>query len=166
MRKTWTAGLTVVATAALALVGCYHTPVDTSDFIQGPAPLRLPSPGRAGDDCDCYEDSLTGGQVFDMYCNYCHNAPALAERPFSNFKNVAVHMRIRANLTGKEYAKLVEFLRRWNDVPPPTPTPEGSPKRLIFSQPMSELKPPEPPALEPPAMPKPEDGELKKTPNP
>jgi len=53
---------------------------------------------------------------------------------------VASHMRVRANLTGKEYAKLMEFLRRWNDVPPPTPPLEPSPKRLIFSQPINELR--------------------------
>ena len=75
-----------------------------------------------------------------MYCSYCHNAPALSERPFSNFQNVAAHMRIRANLTGKEYAKLQEFLRRWHDVPPPNPPPSPSPKRFIFSQPITELR--------------------------
>ena len=79
-----------------------------------------------------------------MYCSYCHNAPSLAERPYSQFRNVAAHMRVRANLTGKEYAKLMEFLRRWNDVPPPTPPLAPSPSRLIFSQPMSELRPEEP----------------------
>ena len=49
-------------------------------------------------------------------------------------------MRVRANLTGKEYAKLEEFLRRWNDIPPPNPPVEPSPKRLIFSQPINELR--------------------------
>jgi hypothetical protein len=81
--------------------------------------------------------------VFSMYCAYCHNAPSLAERPFSNYKNVAVHMRVRANLTGKEYAKLMEFLRRWHDIPPPTPPVEPSPKRFFFAQPIPELRPPE-----------------------
>src|SRR5205807_10240472 len=65
----------------------------------------------------------------------------LAERNFANFRNVAAHMRIRANLTGKEYAKLMEFLRRWNDIPPPTPAVEPSPKRFYFSQPIQELRP-------------------------
>jgi hypothetical protein len=116
----------------------------------------MPSPAKEAEGC-CYEDSLTGGQIFTMYCSYCHNAPSLAERPFSNFKNVAVHMRVRANLTGKEYAKLVEFLQRWHDVPPPTPPVEPSPKRFIFSQPISELQPksatPQPPPQ--PQQPKP-----------
>src|ERR1700756_2333374 len=96
----------------------------------------MPAPEKAGEACDRYEDSLTGGQVFTMYCAYCHNAPTLAERPFSNYKNVAAHMRVRANLTGKEYAKLVEFLRRWHDVPPPAPPPAPSPKRFIYSPPI------------------------------
>jgi hypothetical protein len=136
MRKahwTWCGGL-------LLALGCYNTPIDVSEYARGPAPLRTPSPA-AEEHCDCYEDSLTGGQVFTMYCSYCHNAPSLAERPFSNFRNVAAHMRVRANLTGKEYAKLMEFLRRWHDVPPPHPPAEPSVKRFIFSQPIPELRP-------------------------
>jgi hypothetical protein len=133
--------LCVIAT--LAVAGCYHTPVDTSEFAKGPAPLRMPSPEKGAEEGSCanYEDSLTGGQVFTMYCSYCHNAPNLSERNFANFKNVASHMRVRANLTVKEYAKLMEFLRRWHDVPPPNPPQEPSPKLLIFSQPMNELRP-------------------------
>jgi hypothetical protein len=131
----------------------------------------MPSPAKATESC-CYEDSLTGGQVFSMYCGYCHNAPALAERPFSNFQNVAAHMRVRANLTGKEYAKLLEFLRRWNDIPPPTPPLEPSPKRFIFSQPIPELRPhesakEEPGAPQQPAaqqLPAPKDAEGIKAP--
>jgi hypothetical protein len=136
-RKRWLVGSVLVLAAFAAAIGCYHTPVETSEYASGPVPLREPSPAR--ESC-CYEDSLTGADVFSMYCSYCHNAPALAERPFSNFQNVAAHMRVRANLTGKEYAKLVEFLRRWHDVPPPNPPVAPSPKRLIFSQPMTELR--------------------------
>jgi hypothetical protein len=146
-------GLAIVLIGVLA--GCYHTPVDTTEYAQGPAPLRIPSPAKKTE-CGCYEDSLTGGQIFMMYCNYCHNSPALAERPYSQFRNVAAHMRVRANLTGKEYAKLMEFLRRWNDIPPPHPPVELSPKRFIFSQPIPELRPP-PPAAAPEALPKPKE---------
>jgi hypothetical protein len=117
----------------------------------------MPSPAKEGEACDCYEDSLTGGQVFHMYCSYCHNV-SLAERPFSNYRNVAAHMRVRANLTGKEYAKLMEFLRRWHDVPPPSPPVEPSPKRLIFSQPVNELRPAEKPPEKPAVPPQPAGG--------
>ena len=141
IRILWVAGSGLYLVAVLFVSGCYNTPIDTSEHAQGPAPRRMPSPAREKEDCGSYEDSLTGGQVFTMYCSYCHNAPNLAERNFANFKNVASHMRVRANLTGKEYAKLMEFLRRWHDVPEPNPPLEPSPKRLIFSQPMNELRP-------------------------
>jgi hypothetical protein len=143
-------GSALAVTTALAIAGCYHTPVDTSDYAQGPAPLRIPSPAREADACKSYEDSLTGGQIFAMYCGYCHNAPSLAERPWSNFRNVAAHMRVRANLTGKEYAKVVEFLQRWHDVPQPTPPVDPSPKRFYFSQPIQELRDQAPAANTPP----------------
>jgi hypothetical protein len=68
----------------------------------------------------------------------------LSERPFANYKNVAAHMRTRANLTGKEYADLIAFLRRIQDVPPPNPPVEPSPTKLTFSQPLNELRPEEP----------------------
>ncbi len=144
VRNVWLAAPSIlVVLAALAVAGCYNTPVDTSEFGRGPAPLRMPSPGKTGEggSCGSYEDSLTGGQVFTMYCSSCHNAPNLGERNFANFRNVASHMRVRANLTGKEYTKLMEFLRRWHDVPPPNPPQEPSPKLLVFDQPMNELRP-------------------------
>jgi hypothetical protein len=144
MRKHWLAGSSILGViVTMAVAGCYHTPVDTSEYARGPVPLREPSPERVVEkgSCGSYEDSLTGGQVFTMYCSYCHNAPNLGERNFANFKNVASHMRVRANLTGKEYAKLMEFLQRWHDVPPANPPQEPSPKLLIFAQPMNELRP-------------------------
>jgi hypothetical protein len=138
MRSYLWLGTSVILLGALALTGCHTTPVENSDLAQGPAPKRIASPAR--ENC-CYEDSLTGGQVFSMYCSYCHNAPNLSERNLANFKNVASHMRVRANLTGKEYARLMEFLQRWHDVPSPNPTQAPAPTRLTFSQPINELRP-------------------------
>jgi hypothetical protein len=132
------AGRELIVVGLLAVLGCTNTPIDVSDYSAGPAPLRMPSP--AGPGCGCYEDSLTGGQVFDMYCAACHNARSLAERPFANYQNAAQHMRVRANLTGVEYAKLMAWLRRWHDVPAPEQREVPSPKRFIYSQPIGELR--------------------------
>jgi hypothetical protein len=138
----------VIAAGIVSLAGCSNTPISVANR---PAPLREPPPEVADENaCETYEDSLTGGQVFDMYCQQCHNPRPIAERPFANFKNVAAHMRVRANLTGKEYAKLMEFFRRFHDVPDPNPPDEPTPKRLIFSQPIPEL---EKEATAPKAMP-------------
>src|SRR5579864_7089372 len=116
-RNLWCAGMTILAAGSLAAAGCLNTQKDTSELAEGPAPLRMRSPAK---EAACsYEDSLTGAQVFSMYCSACHNAPALSERNLANFKNVAAHMRSIADLTGKEHAKLMEFLERIHDVPPP-----------------------------------------------
>jgi hypothetical protein len=139
------------ALIVLGAIGCEHLPIDVS---QGPAPLREPRPGSDG---ETYEDSLTGGEVFAMYCNQCHNARALGERPFANYQNVLAHMRVRANFTGEEYEKLQAFLQRWHDVPqPPTPPVEPSPKRLIFAQPVAELRDEIAPQTQPPAAAQPQ----------
>jgi hypothetical protein len=111
---------------------------------------------RPGGDAESFEDSLTGGEVFAMYCNQCHNARALGERPFGNYQNVAAHMRVRAQFTGEEYEKILEFLRRWHDVPAPTPPPETSPKRLIPPQPITELRDQIAPQAQPPAAAQPQ----------
>lgn len=126
----------LVVLAVVTLFGCQNTPVDVS---QMPAPLREAGPGQNGANC-CYEESLQGHHIFDMYCASCHNARALAERPFSNYQNVAQHMRVRANLTGEEYAKLMAWLRRWDDVPSPEQRESPAPNRFFFSQPINELR--------------------------
>lgn len=137
--RSWRdAAASVAVVASLALLGCYNTQPDYGPLAQGPAPQRMPSPAREG--ACSYEDSLTGGQIFSMYCAQCHNPRPLSERPYAFYQNAIAHMRVRANLTGKEYAKLIEFLRRWHDLPAPTPPDAPSPKRTIFSQPINELR--------------------------
>jgi hypothetical protein len=133
-RRLQYAAVPTLALGMLFVVGCQNTPID---LTKGPAPLRMRRPGP---DRERFEDSLTGGEVFSMYCNQCHNARSIAERPFSNYQNVAAHMRVRANLTGTEHAKLIEFLRRVQDVPSPSNPDEPGPKRLVFGQPMEELR--------------------------
>jgi hypothetical protein len=150
----------LMSVAALATLGCQSTPID---LAKGPAPLRIPRPGEHP---QSFEDSLTGGEVFSMYCNQCHNARTLAERPFFNYENVMAHMRVRANLTGVEYEKLLEFLRRWQDVTASTPPVEPSPKRVIFPQPIAELHDEVAPQAEPAAGAQPAPGRVDAQPLP
>ncbi len=120
----------------MSTIGCYNPPVDVS---QKPAPFRFNV--KKGDELSGkWEDEVTGGQLFSMYCSYCHNARAIGERPFSNYQNVLAHMRVRALMTGEEQAKIEAFFRRWHDIPPASGPIEPSPKRQIFSQPIPELR--------------------------
>ena len=126
----------VLLVVAFPAVGCYTPPVDVS---QRPAPLRFGL--KKGEELSGrWEDQVTGGELFSMYCGYCHNARAIGERPFSNYQNVVAHMRVRALMTGEEQAKIEAFFRRWHDVPPASGPVEASPKRQIFSQPIPELR--------------------------
>jgi hypothetical protein len=134
--RSRSARLLVLIALALSTLGCYSPPVDVS---QTPAPLRFRL--RKGEELSGkWEDEVTGGELFSMYCGYCHNARAIGERSFSNYQNVVAHMRVRALLTGEEQAKIEAFFRRWHDVPPASGPVESSPKRQIFSQPIPELR--------------------------
>ncbi len=126
----------VLIALALSTLGCYNPPVDVS---QKPAPFRFGV--KKGEELSGnWEDEVTGGQLFSMYCGYCHNARSIGERPFSNYQNVLAHMRVRALMTGEEQAKIEAFFRLWHDVPSPSEPIEPSPKRQIFSQPIAELR--------------------------
>lgn len=123
---TWCAGCRPVPSA--------HTV--SQNYSLGDAPVDPPSVHDAS-----YEECLTGGRIYKMYCATCHNARPLGERPFASAEVSTSHMREQAYLTGAEYRALIHFLRRWHDLGPPTPPLEPGPKRLIFSQPIAELRP-------------------------
>lgn len=130
--------LGVVLSVIAWVIGCQTPSAHTTsrNFALREVPVDPPEPhGHQFDDA-----KHAGGRLFTLYCGSCHNARALSERPFSNYEVATAHMRDQAYLTGKEYRQIIQFLRRWHDVGPATPDVEPSPKRLIFSQPISELR--------------------------
>jgi hypothetical protein len=138
--RKWKLALLVSGVAGCALlVGCWssapsaHT--HSRNYSYGEAPVD--PPGCSGTQ---FDDVTGGGKLFKLYCGQCHNARALAERPFANYEVAVAHMRDSAYLTGKEYRQIIHFLRRWHDVGPPTPDVEPSPKKLIFDRPIPELR--------------------------
>jgi hypothetical protein len=143
----------LAAAATLSVAGGCETPsphtMSRNYGLRGDVPVDPPRPhSEAADDC------AAGGRLFQLYCGSCHNARPLGERPFSNYQVAIAHMRNQAYLTGKEYRQIIHFLRRWDNVGPPTPAMEPSPKRLIFAQPIAELRGESPaPAPEPAPLP-------------
>jgi len=101
------------------------------------------------------DECAEGGRLFNYYCGSCHNARPLGERPLANYQVAVAHMRDQAYLTGKEYRQIIMFLRRWHEVGPPTPSVDPSPKRFVFSQPLTELRTESPPVPPPATRPSP-----------
>jgi mono/diheme cytochrome c family protein len=155
--------LALAAILSAIVAGCSTPSANTTSRnygLRGEVPVDPPRPpAQANDDC------AAGGRLYSLYCGSCHNARPISERPFSNYNVAVAHMRDNAYLTGKEYRQIIQFLRRAQDVGPPTPSTEPSPKRLIFSQPNSELRRPGPaesstPAALPPGTgPRPQPGQ-------
>jgi len=130
--------LGMVAVVAAIMVGCEtpsaHT-ISRNYSLRGELPIDPPR-----DHSESEDDCANGGRLFKLYCGSCHNARPLGERPFSNYHVAITHMRDQAYLTGKEYRQIILFLRRWDNLGPPTPPVEPSPKRFVYSQPISELR--------------------------
>jgi len=130
--------LMLVALVLALSVGCETPSAHTFSRNYGQRedlPVDPPRPHtEAQDDC------INGGRLFKLYCGSCHNARPLGERPFSNYQVAVAHMRDMAYLTGKEYRQIIMFLRRWDNVGPPTPAVGPGPKRFVYSQPVNELK--------------------------
>jgi hypothetical protein len=130
--------LGLVAAAAALVAGCQtpspHT-ISRNYTLREGIPVDPPRVVSGKED-----DCAAGGRLFKQYCGSCHNARPLGERPFSNYHVAMTHMRDQAYLTGKEYRQLMYFLRTWDNVGPPTPPVEPSPKRFVFSQPIPELR--------------------------
>jgi hypothetical protein len=132
--------LVFVAMIAALTAGCETPSPHTASRNYGlrpDVPVDPPHEPGAGDSA---EGCANGGRLFKLYCGSCHNARPLSERPFSNYQTAVTHMRDQAYLTGEEYRQIIMFLRRWDDVGPPTPPTEPSPKRFFFSQPIAEAR--------------------------
>ena len=142
MRQSHKIGLVMLLGVLLLshCVGCAlsspspHT--SSKNYLLEPIPMDRPS-----NDSDRFEDCVSGGKLFQLYCASCHEGRPLGERPFRETAVTFSHMRTQAYLTGDEYRKLIHFLRRWHDLGPAFEEVEDSPKRFFYSQPISELKP-------------------------
>ena len=54
---------------------------------------------------------LTGAELYSMHCNRCHPERYPNERTSAQWKTIAMHMRVRANLPAEQYRKLLKYLQ-------------------------------------------------------
>ncbi|MFQ6046324.1 MAG: c-type cytochrome [Gemmatimonadales bacterium] len=58
-----------------------------------------------------------GARVYGATCGRCHNPRSPLERDDRDWIAIANHMRVRANLTGKEVRSVIAFLQATNTDP-------------------------------------------------
>ena len=63
---------------------------------------------------DEFKIEKSGAQLWGETCNRCHLAPSPADYNDTDWETISLHMRVRANLTGKEITKIKAFLKSAN----------------------------------------------------
>ena len=71
-------------------------------------------------------DVAAGARVYGHVCGRCHNSRSPLERTDRQWVVIANHMRVRANLTGKEARSVVAFLQSTNSDPRQAVVTEGA----------------------------------------
>ncbi len=54
---------------------------------------------------------LTGAELYSMHCARCHPERYPNERTSAQWKTVAMHMRVRANLPAEQFRTLLKYLQ-------------------------------------------------------
>lgn len=54
---------------------------------------------------------LTGAELYSMHCARCHPERYPNERTSAQWKTIAMHMRVRANLPADHFKKLLKYLQ-------------------------------------------------------
>jgi hypothetical protein len=57
------------------------------------------------------ERKLNGAELYAIHCNRCHPERYATERTDSQWKTILLHMRVRANLPGKEAKAILSYLQ-------------------------------------------------------
>jgi cytochrome c5 len=89
----------VFITGVAALIGCAH---------DGPT---QPAANQKVAASDSSPSGKSGTQLWSENCTRCHNARPSNEYSAQHWDIIVHHMRLRANLTGEEQRKIVEFLQ-------------------------------------------------------
>ena len=83
--------------AGLALGGC-----STTSASAGAAGQARMADGAS---------ARSGAELWSENCSFCHNIRSPASFNDAQWEVATLHMRVRANLTGEEQRKILEFLK-------------------------------------------------------
>lgn len=85
------------------LSGCAAPKGEASPAAATPKPAQAGTPAGKG-----------ASQLWAENCMHCHNSRSPSAYSDGEWEAAMLHMRIRANLTGEEHRKIVEFLKASN----------------------------------------------------
>jgi cytochrome c5 len=91
--------------AVLAVTGC-ATPTQRTAAGAAPAPAATAQKVAA--------TGKGGAELWGQTCGHCHNIRSPSSYSDAQWDVVMLHMRVRANLTGEEQRKILQFLKSAN----------------------------------------------------
>jgi len=98
MQKKISYSLAVFATISLAVIG-----LNSGCSTAPPASVTGAAAGQS--------DIAGGTQLWAQNCGHCHNLRSPSSYSDAQWEVVALHMRVRANLTAEEHRKILAFLK-------------------------------------------------------
>ncbi|MHB8519652.1 MAG: hypothetical protein ACYDH9_02730 [Limisphaerales bacterium] len=104
---TWlAAGMSSLALlgAALAVAGCATPTSRTATGAAAAAPTSVAA-AKTG------PAAKGGAELWGETCGHCHNIRSPSSYSDAQWDVVMMHMRVRANLTGEEQRKILQFLK-------------------------------------------------------
>jgi hypothetical protein len=55
--------------------------------------------------------SLSGAQLYAVYCNRCHSERYAIEFTAAHWKTIMIHMRVRANIPAEQAREILKYLQ-------------------------------------------------------
>tara|TARA_R110002049_G_scaffold191337_1_gene360267 strand:+ start:29213 stop:29533 length:321 start_codon:yes stop_codon:yes gene_type:complete len=96
---------------AMVLLTIGITVVSCSSSKKTPTETNTPSLAGVEEE---FKLEKSGAQLWGETCNRCHLAPSPADYNDTDWETISLHMRVRANLTENDVAKIEEFLKSAN----------------------------------------------------
>jgi mono/diheme cytochrome c family protein len=131
--RLWLASIALTSLLAFS-IGCAG-PISAHTWSRDYGLRRMPTEAPNEATGMKYDQRVDGGTLYKQHCSRCHNGRPLSERSFAQNEVSLAHMRDFSGLTGEEYRKIVQYMRRWHGVGPATPDVDTTPKRLFFNSP-------------------------------
>ena len=86
----------------------------TAALVAGGLALAGCGPRSGGDATNPAADAPGGAELWGLHCGGCHNTRSPTVASDAEWEVIALHMRIRANLTATDTAVILAFLQSGN----------------------------------------------------